>query len=254
MKTAIYLIASNDTELNNCQLTLLIERIKSEGKQYTIFSEITDKKGNQLLKEDLLARVYKNEFDTILVYRLSDWSNSQAEMSSELSELHKRCVRVISISENFDSFTPTGNLYINMLLAFSEFETAINSSIPEESTSKIEMDNRQLTGKPKTRKRVAEESAQGLSIIHSKILSDDIDKSGIDTIPGMISRSGKTCGKNDNFDLVGLEEACELTGYSKHTLYQLTSKKLIPHFKRPRGRRIFFSKRALEQWIMTGGI
>jgi excisionase family DNA binding protein len=178
MATAIYLTSSDDNKSNQDRLAPLVDRVKSEGSQYKIFSEIPDKKGSQSLKKELLARVYDKEFDTILVYRLSDWSSSMLRLSSELREMDLKGIRFISCYENFDSFTLTGKLYIQVLLTVNECEKC--------------------------------------------------------------------------FDLVGLDEACSLTGYSKNTLYQLISRKLIPHFKRPNGRRIFFSKRALEQWIMTG--
>lgn len=59
--------------------------------------------------------------------------------------------------------------------------------------------------------------------------------------------------KKTDFDLVGINGAISLTGYSKHTLYKLTSKHEIPFIKRPGGRKIFFSKKALQHWIQFGG-
>ncbi|MDP3003625.1 MAG: helix-turn-helix domain-containing protein [Bacteroidales bacterium] len=58
--------------------------------------------------------------------------------------------------------------------------------------------------------------------------------------------------KKADFDLVGINEASSLTGYSKHTLYKMTSKHEIPFIKRPGGRKIFFSKKALHHWIEFG--
>ncbi len=58
--------------------------------------------------------------------------------------------------------------------------------------------------------------------------------------------------KKTDFDLIDFKEACKLTGYSKHTLYQMTSRHEIPFLKRPGGRKIFFSKKALQEWIITG--
>jgi excisionase family DNA binding protein len=59
--------------------------------------------------------------------------------------------------------------------------------------------------------------------------------------------------KKNDFDIVGLKEICLLTGYSKHTIYRKTSRHEIPFIKRPGGRKIFFSKKAILEWIMFGG-
>lgn len=53
--------------------------------------------------------------------------------------------------------------------------------------------------------------------------------------------------KNEILDING---AVEITGNSKNTIYQLTSKKLIPHFKR--GRKLYFKRSELLKWIEAG--
>ncbi len=254
MKTAIYLLASDDRESERYRLTLLVEKAKSEGWQYKIFSEIVDEKGTQPLKKDLLSRVYKKEFDTILIYRLSEWSGFTAQLSMELNELLIKGIRFFSLNENFDTFSITGKLYLQVLLTVTECEQSFDSAAKENETRTIKSVEQHFPRHNKTVRRTTEENPAGLNYLQGKNLTDVIDNSGNDTIPGMIRRNGKNPVKTETFDLVGLSEACSLTGYSRHTIYQLTSKKLIPHFKRPHGRRIFFSKLALEQWIMTGKI
>lgn len=253
MNAAIYIIASDDNESNQYRLKLLVERVKSERWQYKIFSEIADKIGTQPLKKDLLTRVYRNEFDTILISRLSDWSNSLLRLSSELKELDSKGIRFISYNENFDTFSLTGKFYLQLLLTATECKQSFDSGTRENDMSNMKSLDQHFPGNNKTERKTNEEITVDLNNFQEKRLSEDIHMSGNDSISGMITKTGKNSSKTDNFDLIGLSEACTLTGYSKHTIYQLTSRKLIPHFKRPRGRRIFFSKRALEQWIMTGG-
>jgi excisionase family DNA binding protein len=50
-----------------------------------------------------------------------------------------------------------------------------------------------------------------------------------------------------------LSQACEILGYSKHYLYQLTSKRVIPYYK-ARGGKILFDKNEIEAWIRRGKI
>jgi excisionase family DNA binding protein len=58
--------------------------------------------------------------------------------------------------------------------------------------------------------------------------------------------------KKEDFDLIGLKEASDLTGYSIHTLYRFSSRHEIPFVKRRGGRKLFFSKKALQEWIIYG--
>jgi excisionase family DNA binding protein len=50
--------------------------------------------------------------------------------------------------------------------------------------------------------------------------------------------------------VLNLNEAAELTGFSKSYLYKMTSKGLIPHYK-PTGKQIFFNRVELEQWLLN---
>jgi excisionase family DNA binding protein len=216
MATAIYMLSCDDNKSNQNRLTLLVGIVKTEGIKYKIFSENADRKGTQSLKNELLSRVYNKEFDTILVYKLSEWAGFPAQLSMELNDLSERGIRFISAYENFDSFSITGKFYIQILMTVNKCEKYSDSYAKENLRSDLNSDNNLTSGLTPAKRKIPAPS--------------------------------------DNFDLVGLDEACSLTGYSRHTIYQLTSKKLIPHFKRPHGRRIFFSKRALEQWILTGEV
>lgn len=52
-------------------------------------------------------------------------------------------------------------------------------------------------------------------------------------------------------DLLTVEEAMKLLGKAKQSLYELTSKNLIPHFKK-RGT-LYFSKKQLIEWATEQG-
>lgn len=47
-----------------------------------------------------------------------------------------------------------------------------------------------------------------------------------------------------------LDEAAIYLGIAKSTLYKLTACKLIP-FSKPNGKKIYFSKIRLEEWVMS---
>ena len=55
----------------------------------------------------------------------------------------------------------------------------------------------------------------------------------------------------NEFDLVGIKGASQITGYSINSLYKMTSNNEIPFIKRPGGRKLFFSKKAIEAWLLS---
>lgn len=52
--------------------------------------------------------------------------------------------------------------------------------------------------------------------------------------------------------ILNLDEVSQYTGFTKGTIYGLTSKGAIPHAKR--GGRLFFNKSDIEQWLMKDRI
>jgi excisionase family DNA binding protein len=46
----------------------------------------------------------------------------------------------------------------------------------------------------------------------------------------------------------GIELACEITGKARQTIYNLVSKRLIPH-SRPKGSGLTFSEKDLREWM-----
>lgn len=48
--------------------------------------------------------------------------------------------------------------------------------------------------------------------------------------------------------VLGLSEAAIFTGYSESHIYNLTSRKAIPHYKK--NRKLFFKKSELEDWLL----
>jgi len=54
-------------------------------------------------------------------------------------------------------------------------------------------------------------------------------------------------------EVLTFEQACQYLDVSKFYLYRLTSTRKIPHFK-PRGKRIYFSKRELASWLLRNPV
>jgi excisionase family DNA binding protein len=73
----------------------------------------------------------------------------------------------------------------------------------------------------------------------------------------MISVERNKMNQNDGMDkvkeIVGIEEASRITGYSKKYLYKLTSEKRIPHYK-PQGGKLYFLIDELEAFLLRGRV
>lgn len=75
----------------------------------------------------LFAAVKQGRFDTVIVARFDRLSRSLRHLLDVLEEFRVRGVRVVSLSESFDTDTPMGRAMIAMVGAMAEFERDILS-------------------------------------------------------------------------------------------------------------------------------
>ena len=51
-------------------------------------------------------------------------------------------------------------------------------------------------------------------------------------------------------EMFGLDEFCEMTGYSKQTAYKLVHERKVPFYKPEHGgRKILFKRKEVEEWL-----
>jgi predicted DNA-binding transcriptional regulator AlpA len=222
MKAAIYIGKRIDEKENPDQIIQLINFTQMKGWEYEVFSEVTNTIESLPVKTEVLTRLRRNEFGVVIIYKLNDWKFTTVELVNEINMLLSGGIRFISLQENFDTSTMTGKLYLKVLSSFVDFE---ESFIPGPVTKVTGRNN------PGFYKKDSTAYGPGLKAIRN-------------------NRSGNS--SKSEYDLIDLKEACALTGYSRHSLYQMTSRHQIPYIKRAGGRKLFFSRRALENWFMTG--
>lgn len=58
--------------------------------------------------------------------------------------------------------------------------------------------------------------------------------------------------KKSASEIIGIDEVCRITGFSKHTIYKKTSNKEIPFYKSTLSRRsvLRFRRSEIENWIL----
>jgi DNA invertase Pin-like site-specific DNA recombinase len=125
LKVAIYCRVSTNKQTNENQLTKLLQYATDKQYKFDLFEEIESTRKTRPVKQDLLNRVRKGEYSTIIVYKLDRFARSISELINDVEELVKRKVGFISISENLDFSTAAGELQFHILSAFSQFERSI---------------------------------------------------------------------------------------------------------------------------------
>jgi site-specific DNA recombinase len=82
----------------------------------------TDRPGLQ----ELIERLRSCEYDALVVYKADRLSRSLKDLLTVIDDVLEPCeTAFISVTEQFDTSTPTGRLFLQMVGSFSEFERAL---------------------------------------------------------------------------------------------------------------------------------
>lgn len=123
-KIALYCRVSlaDGSQTTENQKIRLVEYAERLGLQYDIYEETESTRKTRPIKQTLLTRLRRNEYDSVVVYKLDRWARSSTELIMDTSELLKKGVGFISVSDNLDFSTAAGKLHFQILSAFAEFE------------------------------------------------------------------------------------------------------------------------------------
>ena len=130
MRVALYPRVSGHEQEDNYSIPEQIERMKKycEAKDWMIYKIYTDSgfSGSNLERPGLQALIKDAEtgmFDMVLVYKLDRLSRSQKDTLFLIEDVFdKHNVFFTSITENFDTSTPTGKAFLGILAVFAQFE------------------------------------------------------------------------------------------------------------------------------------
>lgn len=121
-KIALYCRVSTSEQTNENQKIRLLKYAQDEGCDFDIFEETESTRKTRPVKADLLHRLRNKEYDAVIVFKLDRWARSSSELIMDVSELVKKDIGFISLSDNLDFTTASGKLHFQILSAFSEFE------------------------------------------------------------------------------------------------------------------------------------
>jgi DNA invertase Pin-like site-specific DNA recombinase len=121
-KIAIYCrVSTNDQTCENQRLRL-IEYAEKNNFQYDVFTETESTRKTRPVKRGLMNRLRKDEYFSVCVYKPDRWARSSTELILDVTELTKKGIGFISISDSLDFTTAVGKLQFQILSAFAEFE------------------------------------------------------------------------------------------------------------------------------------
>ncbi len=137
VKCAIYTRVSTDNqaevEFNSCQAQE--EKIKSfinSQENLLVFKVYSDTgfTGANLERpalQEMLRDIQENEINTVLVYKIDRLTRSPKDFYALIEIFENYKVDFISITERFDTSTPSGRLLRNIMLTFAQFERELTS-------------------------------------------------------------------------------------------------------------------------------
>jgi len=125
MKVAIYIRVSTkqqEAQTQDFPLTEYCERNKLKVfKKYIDIGESGSKDSRpqfNLMLEDMR----KNKFKGVVVYKLDRIGRSTQHLLKLFEEFNKRGIEFISLTQNIDTTTPEGRMFLKMLMIMAEYE------------------------------------------------------------------------------------------------------------------------------------
>ncbi|HCY75956.1 MAG TPA: hypothetical protein DHV28_08535 [Ignavibacteriales bacterium] len=119
---ALYFRVSTSSQTNENQKIRLIEYAERNSYTYDLYEEVESTRKTRPVKQALLAKLRKKEYEGVVVYKLDRWARSSTELILDTKELLDKGIGFISVSDNLDFTTATGKLHFQILSAFAEFE------------------------------------------------------------------------------------------------------------------------------------
>src|ERR1035437_1715389 len=146
-KTAIYMRVSTTDQTNSNQRISLERYARERDLEFDVYEEVMSSRKTRPVKQELLNKLRKGEYETVLVYKLDRWARSSSELIMDVAELVKKGIGFISISDNLDFTTATGKLHFQILSAFAEFERELIRERTIEGLRRVKSQGKKL-GRP----------------------------------------------------------------------------------------------------------
>lgn len=103
----------------------------------------------------LIEDMRKGKINTIIVYKLDRIGRSLQHLLKLFEEFNKRGIDFISITQNIDTTTPEGRMFLKMLMVIAEYERELIVDRVNAGITRAKKQNKKL-GRPKTKINIYE--------------------------------------------------------------------------------------------------
>jgi len=145
---ALYCRVSTDKQTNDNQKIRLLQFAIDNNLRYDLYEEIESTRKSRPVKQELMESLRKGDYKGVIVYKIDRWARSFSELILNIEELNKKNIDFISISDNLDFSSATGQLHFQILSAFTEFERSLISERTREGIRRAREQGKTL-GRPK---------------------------------------------------------------------------------------------------------
>lgn len=147
-KVALYCRVSTKKQTNENQKIKLIEYASERFLKFDLYEEVESSRKTRPVKQELLMKLRKGEYSSVIIYKLDRFARSSRELILEIQELIDKGIGFISLSDNLDFTNSVGRLHFQILAAFAEFERSLISERTKEGIERAKAQGKKL-GRPK---------------------------------------------------------------------------------------------------------
>lgn len=142
-KVALYVrvSTSDGRQTVENQKIILIEYAQRNNLAYDIFEEEESTRKTRPVKQALLAKLRKFEYESVIIYKLDRWARSSTELILDTKELIDKGIGFISLTDSLDFSSAAGRLQFQILSAFAEFERSLISQRTKDGLARVKANN-----------------------------------------------------------------------------------------------------------------
>jgi len=152
-KVAVYVrVSTTDQNTENQELALK-RHADSMGWDCDVYKEKESTRKTRPVKQQLMERLRKREYDAVLIWKLDRWARSLQELVMDVDDLTARNIGFIVLTQPIDTTSASGRLMLQVFGAFAEFEREI---IRERTMAGLDRARRagKKLGRPRKKRRI----------------------------------------------------------------------------------------------------
>lgn len=142
-KVALYVrvSTSDGRQTVENQKIILIDYAQRNNFTYDIYEEEETTRKTRPVKQALLSKLRKFEYESVIIYKLDRWARSSTELILDTKELIDKGIGFISLTDNLDFSSAAGRLQFQILSAFAEFERSLISQRTKDGLARVKANN-----------------------------------------------------------------------------------------------------------------